>query len=234
MPTITQFGSYKRMLLGKEEVLRPIPWGNNWSRMRVSMWATVTTAAGIIGPSLVVGVCEGGVGYRSGTATTDALLVQFPPSGDFTYYAGPPAYLRGTVSGYRRMWRQNGVTVQTADDASAPWTMWAGSGLAHFCFDFMRLAGQPGAQNVYPKGWAPTSMPPATDPEQVTGAGRYAYLWAPEADQGTPGYSGTAGGSVYTAFAYTGSGNFNNICISWNLASPQLEIGFLSVIRFAS
>ena len=234
MPTIAQAGSYKRMLLGKEEVLRPLPWGNNWSQLRVSMWVSITTAVGVTGPSLVVGVCEGGVGYRSGTATTDALLVQVPPSGDTTYYVGPPAYLRGLVGGYRRMWRQNGVTLQSVDDVNAPFSIWAGSGLSHLCFDFMRDAGRPGAQNVYPKGWAATGTPPPTDPEQVTGAGRYAYLWAPESGHDTPAYATAFGGSAYTAFAYTGSGNFNNICISWNLASPQLEIGFLSVIRLAS
>jgi len=223
------------MLLGKEEVLRPLPWGNNWSQLRVSMWVAVTTAVGPTGPSLVVGVCEGGVGYRSGTATTDALLVQVPTGGNMTYYAGPPAYIRSTTAGYRRMWRQNGVTLQTVDDASGAFAIWAGSQLTHLCFDFMRLAGgQPGAQNVYAKGWAPTGTPPYTDPEQVTGVGRYAYLWAPESGHDTPAYCDAFGGSSYTAFAYTGSGNFNNICISWNLASPQLEIGFLSVIRLAS
>ena len=104
-----------------------------------------------------------------------------------------------------------------------------GTNLTHVAGDIYRMSSvSGGSQTWLVQGWGPYSTPTA-DP-----LSNFQYLYAGEAEVGTPPYTGAIGGSSYSNITYTGKGNFTHFFMSWNNDSPKLQISMVNIIRFAA
>ena len=127
MATIVQqtFNSVSKegLSLGHEEWVRPMLFGNAWTKLRIGMLFAITDApGGIASANLALGVCSGPVGF--GSASTTHAVVYTPNNAttgtNYTYNAGAgyPYYNQGVVSHFTE--RVNGSNTSVITTAGQP------------------------------------------------------------------------------------------------------------------
>ena len=228
---IVKVGSANCLSLGKEEWVRKLPFGSNWTRLRFSVWLTTTAVGDLTIAQFMLGVCEGPYGWHS-AQMTDCFCSAYPrPEGGSRWLSGdgPPVdYFADT--GEYMAWKLNGVVQAAATpNAGPPHTYADGTTFGHCGFDIVR-GNATGACQVSLLPYQ-TSGGLANDPKN-----NYTYLAAGEADcaPSAPPYGTRYGGSSWIPFTYTGAGNFNHVFMSWTNNSPKMLIRMVNIVRFSA
>ncbi len=232
-----RFVNSRRFQMGREELLRPLPFGTDWTRLRIGIRYSVNDSArsayvtaGNYGYCTYLGIQQGTGSFLNSTVAdwigggnigSNAL-----PNGQLnSYNAGSPGYYTMAQGRPNAVWK-TGSSYTFASESSV--TVYitgsgenAGFGNQYFCGSYVDIIkGSPNYTfNIY---YCDTIANAQTN---VTEA---AFLANMELG-GTPtNTTGAAGKTI----AYTGSGLFDTLSIIVTRCWPSTEIGSIAVVRY--
>lgn len=205
--------------LGAEELVLPMPFGSDWTQMRIAIHYSILIQSAInqAAATLRFGVCCGNLGY-SVSNTTGWLGSQISLT---SYNAGSPGYW-STANCYG-VWK---VNTSTAQDISAVNTFclprWPVRGI--HLFD---IAKSPSELAATGHALALRYTAAASGNTDTTSA---TFIEAAR-NYTTPGAYFILAGSVGPVTDYPGPTTFDTLSVVWNRCFPVLEVYELAVYR---
>ena len=223
----------KRIQLGYEEIVRPLSMGTNWQSLRIGIRFAVNDAARVqINQfALLLGVCQGNSGILA-TSTTDwiggGLFGSLLPSGTTggatsPFTAGTPNYFAGSNQ-VSALWK-TGVSITYGSVTSVTsYMVGTGAGGSYLAQNMNHLYVDiaKGSPNYSVTDYYADSI--ANVQTNITDS-----IFRQNMERATATPTNTASGAK--ALAYTGSGLFDSVSVSWWKAWPNIEIDSLWIVR---
>lgn len=223
----------RRIVLAAEEIIRPIPWGNNWNQMRIGIrfalygahFGSIPTVFGFtLYGGLTFCVCNGPQGWYT-DRPKDVIGLKFPISTttmtNTVYTTSPPYYTAGNTScgairkGPAGVLQNATITPQATLISSAP----------HLVRNIMMV--------TITKAATPTIAlhSPTTAGQVQADVTRPLFLYAMGATTPSTTYvtNPAAGNLTYTG----GDLTFDHVAVGWSKYVPGIEITDIAVSRFS-
>lgn len=111
----------KRVVLSAGEILRPLPWGTNWSAIRIGVVVTMTDPGATLGVGKIwaVGLCAGTVNPYSSGSTHFIGVDTDPVNCNLTRQAGAPTFYYMGGAPAQRLGKKVGATFTYAAHKSS-------------------------------------------------------------------------------------------------------------------
>lgn len=224
---VNNFLSKKEVVLGREDFIRPLSFGNNWSKIRVAVrYSIFRTWGDISKPQFGLGVCSGpSSGYNSITSDWLGGVFGGTPTGingDWSNYGSNPNVYSGPGS-IGNPCRKLGVIYNNANSTASTTNMYNvtdGESAYVQLIDINRTANW--TQAVVGE------LQYAYDYHVVTNVSKYAYMTAIENETAVP--------SFMAGFWYAGTLNigpvYDHVCITWGKSIPAIILFDITVLRF--
>lgn len=215
----------KRLELGNEEFARAMAMGANWTHLRIGMRVAFNGSANITAAEFVVGLCQGTSNtYRSGSTTAFIGLglghngTSWPQ--DFAFTSGPPAYY-SSAAGATALTRVGSTTTPTYINTSATSQLVTA---APATVRSVVMAEFIKSGTTYTMRW----LAPSTAGQAQADVALASLLFDMDAEPAV-----AARTTLFASGAVTSSGSLDTVSISWNKASPTVEISDVNVVRFS-
>ena len=218
----------RRIQLQGEEFVRPMSFGNNWQRIRVSICCQIAAFDSFTNAAFWIGFCNGTTNTVSSQTTTDFLGAAFNgvmPTGTLNYIlnGGNPYVNLG--SGQEVVFRKqnNSITSILFAGGNTPTFGAVGSTFNSFIgCDIIRSQNNPTSYTVA------ALLDLNTPLDRLSSFQVFA-----EAEGGVSGQGITQNSSpVYYSNTLTGGAVYDTVSVYWSRITPALEISKISVVRF--
>jgi hypothetical protein len=217
--------SDKRFQLGREDWVRTMSIGTNWTKIRVGVTWAINGVAAFPNGFFLIGLCQGGIPYSSPNCidfvgrTANTMSVA---NNSYTSTpVGSQSYNVGNSPSYFFFKKGTGLTATTtgASDNESVWAGASGKKTAVF-MDFIKN----GDTTIGNSLWYHNVTTPNTDWNTLQ-----RFLQDAESENAIPNL---AGGGIFTG-GVTGSNQlWDSVNLYWNKSSPTIEIGAVVVIKF--
>jgi hypothetical protein len=209
----------KRIQLVNSQILRPLSFGTDWTKLRIALRMTASTDPGIsvAGPVLAFGVCGGTTNGFGSSTTTNFVGISPAPAAGFTYAASPNR-VNFRVYPTRRV----GTTL-TQDTSSSNSQALPCDPTAHVLFFIDITKGAPNYLTSFFLCEQSVSFTDITQAQFFT----YSEMVSPV---GLAGYAYRAGAALAASEV---AGPLDTLNISNGFISLGIEISDLAVIRMA-
>lgn len=227
MAFITEtFLNDKTLQMGREEFVRPISIGAQWTKLRIGLLFSVYQPYGLLngnayvmgsGGDYAIGLCEGYEGFTK-PSTTEALVIR-PYTAAQTWSAAAGYWTSSVNPG--RMTLKQGTVETTVSSGSI-----GGSGPMYpvrnaWFYDFTLSQHTPGA-TITGALWGSTTGPAAT-----TDVNRSDFLTRIQ-NEGAPAQQLM---TTFTLSNYTGNFNLNSVCFYWPRSVPTILVSEIAALR---
>jgi hypothetical protein len=225
----------RRFQIGREEFLRPLPFGTNWQTVRIGVRFSVndsarsTYAGGNWGYGMYLGVAQGASTSFLADTVTDWIGGGYigstaQPSGQLAFNAGSPNYYLMNLGRPNALRKTGSSYTFTAESSVSIYIVGSGENAGYgnqlFCGCYVDIVkGSPYTITIYYTNSAANAQTNLTEA---------AFLTNMESG-GTPTLTAVAGAKT---LAYTGAGLFDTLSIVCPRSWPSTEIGTLAVVRY--
>ena len=232
-----RFTYSRRFQMGREELLRPLPFGTNWVSLRIGIRYSVNDSArssyraGNYGYCTYLGVQQGSTTSFLNNTVTDWIgggnvgNTAIPNGQLSAYTVGSPGYYLQHQGRPNGLWKVGSTHTFATESSVTVYITGSGQnggyGLQYFCASYVDITKGSPNYTIIPYYCNTT----ANAQISITEA---AFLTNMESG-GTP--SQTASASAKT-IAYTGQGLFDTLSIVVTRCWPSTEIGSLAVVRY--
>ena len=206
--------------MGREELVRPMAFGNNWNKLRVGILASVYMVPGSSGifyaNGFYLGVCQNGLGA---TCPSPIDAVYAAPFGASVTANAFPTYF--SYAGQYYCYEKVGSTLTSGVIGSSQWYGAMYPYKAMFFVDFSFTANR---QSLTWHGYNPGIT-------GTTDASRSQFLTNMQCEDAA-GLVGNTSDTGTSSIAYSGQFNLNCVCLAWNMCIPALMVSELCVTRW--
>jgi hypothetical protein len=213
----------QQLELRNEELLRQMPWGNDWRFIRLGLRWSAQMSATLTNFNMMMGFNAGTTyGYRSAnTVEFIGTCVGGVSKSTWTYAAGPPAYWSSNWYRYSyKVGATESITQSSSQTSYGP--IAPKRGLMYFDL-------QKGSGNTLNLVWQ-TPTNPTTAQTDFTVDQFYRMM---EVDYAPTFISGWAiSTNAMTSWAYAGTYPFDSVSVSWDNAINPILISDMAVTRF--
>ena len=220
-------GASQALVLGREEFVRPMVFGNNWAKIRVGIHCSVYQFPSVgahispgsntlLSTGLYLGVCSNGLGFTSPSPIdvvyASVFGINTAPTNSLTYYSFGGGYY---------CYNKVGSTVTSAQGTSV--NMY-GSLYPNRNAYMLDISITPNSPVVSFIGYNPNSA-------GASDMTRTQFLQNMQTED-AGGFVGNLGNTATASVTYNGSFNLNCVCVAWGVCMPPLLINEICVTRW--